>query len=167
MGTKMKTSTVKRETGKPSTKPRKAPGREAKGVTPAVTPKPVTMTTPGVAVAHEPVQAGELVSHAPPTPQMLVQAGHNAGTLCGYRQALKACAENLRRQAQELRSQGVVMTLRGGVSGVSRLLHGDAQADLLDACAAAIEAQYQARAAEEAQHARAAEALLAVAGGRS
>lgn len=97
---------------------------------------------------------------------MLVQAGHNAGTLCGYRQALKACADNLRAQAQELRSPGVVMALRGGVSGVSKLLHGDAQADLLDACAAAIEAQHAARAAEEQSHARAAEALLAAAGAK-
>lgn len=160
MGTKAKTTKTAKTH---AVKPRTAPGREAK----PVAAKPVTMTGTGTAVAHEAVQAGEMVSHAPPTPQMLVQAGHNAGTLCGYRQALDACAKNLRAQAKGLRSPGVVMTLRGGVSGVSRLLHGDAQADLLDACAAAIEAQYQARAAEEAQHARAAEALLAAAGGRS
>jgi hypothetical protein len=160
MATKTKATKTKAKTH--ASKPRMAPGREAKGVA----PKRVTMTAPGIAVTHEPVQAGELVSHAPPTPSMLVQAGHNAGTLCGYRQALKACADNLRAQAQELRSPGVVMALRGGVSGVSKLLHGDAQADLLDACAAAIEAQHAARAAEEQSHARAAEALLAAAGAK-
>lgn len=152
---KRETKSTKRETKPKTGNTTRAPMR----------PKPVTMTGPGTAVAHEPVQAGELVSHAPPTPLMLVQAGHNAGTLCGYRQALKACAENLRAQAKQLRSPGVVMTLRGGVSGVSRLLHGDAQANLLDACAAAIETQHAARAAEEAQHTQAAQALLAAAVG--
>jgi hypothetical protein len=100
-----------------------------------------------------------------PTPQALVQAGHNAGTLYGYRLALDACAKNLRAQATVLRAPGAELTIRGVIESASRLLHRKAQADLLDACAAAIEAQHAARAAEEQSLARAAEALLAAAQG--
>lgn len=159
---KTKTRTAKTHAAKPRT----APGRGAKAAVPAATSaKRVTMTGPGTAVAHEPVQAGEMVSHAPPTPQTLVQAGHNAGTLCGYRQALKACAENLRRQAQELRANRRTMSLSGMLAV---LCDGstERQADLLDACADAIEVQHAARASEEQSHARAAEALLAAVGAK-
>lgn len=149
MVAKAKTAKAKRET--------KTAGRETKR------PKRVTMTGPGTAVAHEPVQVGEMVSHQPPTPQMLVQAGHNAGTLCGYRQALDACSKNLRRQAQEIRKSVALVTIRSGFAGAAKFIHGKAQAELLEVCAAAIEAQYAARAAEEQSHARAAEALLATA----
>lgn len=152
---------TKRET-KPAKRETKARTRETNRA--PVRPKSVTMTGPGAAVAHEPVQAGELVSHAPPTPSMLVQAAHNAGVLCGYRQALDAVAKNLRAQATVLRAPGAELTIRGVIESASKFLHRKAQAELLEACAAAIETEHANRAAEEAQHTQAAQALLAAAG---
>ncbi|MHB9004522.1 MAG: hypothetical protein ACYC6C_10750 [Coriobacteriia bacterium] len=103
---------------------------------PACTEAQAARGLPHTCEKHEP-------KAPPPSPADIAQVASNAGMITGYRQALAQVAENLRKQAAELRAPG------------------EAQAALLERCAAVVEAQCAAQAGQQAELQRTYEAVLA------
>jgi len=95
---------------------------------------------------------------APPL-SLVAQAVHNAGVVCGYRQALGAISENLRKQAAEWRARDGKMRI------VAKFWKPFDRAEALESMATVIDTQNAAQAQQEQQLTRVAESMLAVAGG--